>query len=63
MLTENSSVQRACLAAGGEPAYAEAARRGFQPTEYLAGPGPFTARIARDTAEKARLLQRIELPK
>jgi len=62
-LAERDRLAAACLAAGGEPAYAEAARRGFQPTEYLAGPGPFTARIARDTAEKARLLQRIELPK
>ena len=53
----------ACLAAGAAPTYAEAARRGFQPAEFLAGPAPFAARIARDAAEKARVLQRIELAK
>jgi len=60
---ERERLAAACLAAAADPLYAEAARRGFQPAAYAADPAAFAARIARDTAEKARLLQRIELPK
>lgn len=58
---ERLRLARACEAAAADPLYVEAAKRGFQPRSWYAGPEDFAARITRDTAEKARLLQRIDL--
>jgi tripartite-type tricarboxylate transporter receptor subunit TctC len=51
----------ACAGAAADPAYAEAARRAFQPARWHTGPEEFGARLARDVTEKARLLARIEV--
>jgi hypothetical protein len=52
---------RACEGAAADAPYVEAARRGFQPASWFAGPEAFAARLAKDVADKARLLGRIDL--
>ena len=56
-----STLARACEGAAADPAYAEAARRAFQPAAWFAGPEEFAVRLAKDVADKARLLGRIDL--
>jgi len=56
-----STLAQACEGAAADPAYAEAARRAFQPATWFAGPEAFAARLAKDVADKARLLGRIDL--
>ena len=51
----------ACAGAAADPAYAEVARRGYQPLNYHLGPQAFAARLSAEYAEKARLIPTIRL--
>ena len=51
----------ACETAVADPAYREAARRGFQPAELFLGPEALAAKLQRDIVAKARLLAGITL--
>jgi tripartite-type tricarboxylate transporter receptor subunit TctC len=56
-----ATLARACEGAAADPAYAEAARRAFQPEAWFAGSDAFAARLAKDVNDKARLLARIDV--
>jgi len=51
----------ACAGAAAEPAYREAARRGFQPETIYADAAGFGAALAQDVAAKAKLLAGLRL--
>lgn len=51
----------ACAGAAAEEVYRDAARRGFQPEHPYADQAGFAAALARDIAEKARLLRSLGL--
>jgi len=56
-----ATLAAACEAGMADPAYREAARRGFQPAELYLGPEALAARLQRDVEAKARLLRGITL--
>jgi tripartite-type tricarboxylate transporter receptor subunit TctC len=56
-----ATLAAACEAGVADPAYREAARRGFQPEDLYLGPEALAARLQRDVAAKARLLRGITL--
>jgi tripartite-type tricarboxylate transporter receptor subunit TctC len=54
-----AALEAACLAAAREEAYRQVAARAFQPADPVTGAAALSARLARDVADKRRLLATI----
>lgn len=54
-------LEAACAGAAADPLYRTAAQRAFQPASYYLGAAAFGERLARDIADKARILARLDL--